>query len=378
MLKKLDKNKAKNIWIRAQKLDIESPFGKGPGAVCKAISHLGYVQIDTISVVERCHHHILFNRIPKYRKKDLHLAQSVEKSIFEYWTHALAYVAVADFKYFVNEMKNARTGPGSWYGSVTPQDHRKVLKLLRAGPLSIRDIKDDVLVEKEHDWSSSKPSKKALQKGFRKGEFVIGERVGMLKKYDLTERHFGWSEWPAGVSSAEYSAYILDRGLRSQGIVSLDSICHLDAKKKAGVLSLIEKRVAAETLVEVVLPEAAKVRHWATPEVIEPKCDESEFTHILSPFDPLVIQRKKHKIFFDHDHLFEAYVPKEKRVYGYFSLPVLSGNTIIALLDLKTDRVGKQQLIQSWHWLGKNKSQKNKRIIESALENFEKFQLAGD
>ena len=378
MLIKIDQNFAKNIWIHAQRLDLENPFGKGPGAVSKAVAHLGYVQIDTISVVERCHHHILFNRIPKYRRSDLHIAQSVEKSIFEYWTHALAYVSVEDYRYFVSHMKSVSTAPGSWYGSVTAADYSKVKKLLKAGPVSIRDINDDVLVEKEHDWSSHKPSKKALQLGFKNGDFVIGERVGMLKKYDLTARHFGWDQKPKATSESEYTAYILDRALRSQGIVSLDSICHLVPKRKPAAFKLIESRVAAKKLVEVLLPDAGKVRHWVHPEVIAKKMDGSELTHILSPFDPLVIQRKRHKLFFGHDHLFEAYVPKDKRVYGYFSLPVLFGNNVIALLDLKTDRAANKLLIQSWHWLGKNKSQANKKIIESALDKFEKFQLVAE
>ncbi len=275
-------------------------------------------------------------------------------------------------------MKNVNTAPGSWYGSVTAADYRKVKTLLKSGPLSIRDIKDDVLVEKEHDWGSSKPSKKALQLGFRNGDFVIGERVGMLKKYDLTERHFGWSNKPKPVSESVYLGYILDRALRSQGIVSLDSICHLDAKRKAAVLALIERRVVKRELVEVILPDAGKHRHWASPEVLAANSESSTLTHILSPFDPLIIQRKRLKMFFGHDHLFEAYVPKEKRVYGYFSLPVLSGNNIIALLDLKTDRAAGELLIQSWHWLGRHKSLKNKKIVETALDKFEKFQLAGE
>ena len=72
------------------------------------MEHLGYVQIDTINVIERCHHHILFNRIPGYRREDLHHAQSAEKSVFEYWTHALSYVPTADFRYFVAAMKRNR------------------------------------------------------------------------------------------------------------------------------------------------------------------------------------------------------------------------------------------------------------------------------
>lgn len=375
VLIKVDKNKAKNIFINSQKLDVKNPFGNGPEAVRKAILHLGYVQIDTISVIERCHHHILFSRIPTYKKKDLHRAQSVEKSVFEYWTHALAYVAVADFRYFVNHMKSVNTSEGSWFGSVTPEDYRKVKRLMKNGPVSIRDITDDVLVEKEHEWASAKPSKKALQLGFIKGEFVIAERKGMLKQYDLTSRHFGWDQTPKAASQKEYIDYVLERALRSQGIVSLDSVCHLYPKQKSEVKKVIDRLVKKNELVEVQL-SGESVMHWMKPELAETEIEPSQRTHILSPFDPLIIQRKKLKTFFDYEHLFEAYIPKAKRKFGYFSLPVLSENNIVALLDLKTDRQENQLLVQAWHWIGKNKSANNKIKIEDELDRFKKFQLA--
>lgn len=95
----LSRAQARAIWMRAQRLDETAPFGEGPQAAAKAISQLGYVQIDTINVIERCHHHILYSRIPDYRRSDLAHLQSTEKSIFEYWTHALSYVPAADFPF---------------------------------------------------------------------------------------------------------------------------------------------------------------------------------------------------------------------------------------------------------------------------------------
>src|SRR5688500_14261868 len=96
---------ARRIWLRAQRLDVRSPFGDGPAAVPTAVAHLGYVQIDTINVVERCHHHILYTRIPAYERAHLRQAQAVDKSVFEYWTHALAYVPARDFRFFMGEMR---------------------------------------------------------------------------------------------------------------------------------------------------------------------------------------------------------------------------------------------------------------------------------
>ncbi len=79
----LSKNASRLIWLRAQRLDELEPFGGGPNATRAAIEHLGYLQIDTIHVIERCHHHILWNRIPDYRREHLHQAQTVDKSVFE-------------------------------------------------------------------------------------------------------------------------------------------------------------------------------------------------------------------------------------------------------------------------------------------------------
>ncbi len=372
----ISKSKAKDIWIQAQKLNVPSPFGKGPAAVTAAIQHLGYVQIDTISIIERCHHHILYNRIPNYKLADLHYAQANDKTVFEYWTHALSYLPTTDFKFFAAQMNSYKKFSSVWFSSVTKEDREKVKKLLKTGPVSIRDIKDDVLIEKNHPWGSAKPSKKALQLGFHSGEFVISQRDGMVKKYELTGRHFGWDTAPKAASESECVDYILDRSLRSQGFISLASTSHLEKMPfKQKMQKAIDSRVKANTLIEVKFEGVEKVKHWINPKTLEQKIKVSQLTHILSPFDPLIIQRKRLKMFFDYDHVFEAYIPADKRKYGYFGLPVMVGNDIVAVLDLKTDRKNQKLLIQKWTWLGKFKSSIKKKLIESELDRFEKFQL---
>ena len=151
------KTEARKIWLRCQRLDTPAPFGGGAQAVAAAVEHLGYVQIDTINVIERAHHHILYSRIPDYARADLRQAQSVDKSVFEYWTHALSYVPAKDFRLFVPAMKLHKREGHRWFSAVTPADTRKVMRLLRRdGALTIRDIEDDVLVEKEHLWAKPK------------------------------------------------------------------------------------------------------------------------------------------------------------------------------------------------------------------------------
>ena len=376
----LTKREARQIWLRAQQLDSSTPFGEGPQATAAAVKHLGYVQIDTINVIERSHHHILWTRIPNYQRADLRQAQSVDKTIFEYWTHALSYVPAKDLRFFIPAMRRHRREGHKWLSSVKPADLRKVLRLIRRdGALTIRDIDDDVLVDKEHLWASRKPSKRALQLAFYTGVLTISERNGMLKTYDLMARHFGWERPPKPASAKEASAYLLDRALRSQGLVSLDSICHLDAPSKPSIRRLIGARVRRKELVPVALEGAAKQEHWARPEALETSDGGAfELVHILSPFDPLVIQRKRTELFFGYGHRFEAYVPKEKRVFGYFALPVLVGNDIVAALDLKTDRKSRKLLLQKWSWVGaapRGARKELKRRIEEELHRFERFQL---
>ncbi len=372
----LSNAQARILWMRAQRLDEPEPFGKGSDAVRRAVEHLGYVQIDTINVVERCHHHILFTRIPAYRRDDLHHAQSRDKSLFEYWTHALSYVPTSDFRFFLPAMKAHRINPKNWFSSATPSRTRRVMTEIRQrGPLSIRDIDDKRLVAKDHEWASRKPSKSALEKAFFDGRLAIAERTGIIKSYELIDRHFGWDKPPKPATQRQITTYLLDRALRSQGFVSLGSICHLNAPAKAAVVALIEKRVKARKLKPLRI-EGDKTSYWIEPATLEEEALKTpEMVHILSPFDPLIIQRKRTAAVFGYDHVFEAYVPEQKRRFGYFALPVLIGDEIVAALDLKADRQAGELVIRKWNWIGNKHSSTVKQRIEDALHRFEAFQL---
>ena len=374
----LTQAQARRIWLRAQRLDVSAPFGDGPEATRLAIEHLGYVQIDTINVIERCHHHILFTRIPGYRRADLHTAQSIDKSVFEYWTHALAYVPTRDIRFYLPDMRRHRREPHPRFEGVQPQDMRKVLTRIRSGgPLTIRDIDDDVLVEKDHPWASRKPSKRALQQAFYAGVVTVSQRTGMLKSYELMDRHFGWEKPPGPAAERHVLDYLLERALRAQGIVSLESICYLDAGRKPAMRALIERHVADKALAVVAIEGTEHVEHWAAPATLDlPAGAPGEIVHLLSPFDPLVIQRKRLQLVFGYEHRFEAYVPKVKRVLGYFALPVLVGDEIVAAIDLKTDRAAGRLVVQQWTWLPRRKSRRLKSLIEAELHRFEAFQLA--
>jgi uncharacterized protein YcaQ len=128
-------------------------------------------------------------------------------------------------------------------------------------------------------------------------------------------------------------------------------------------------------LVPVELEGAKGMAHWVRPEALEDRLEPAVGVHILSPFDPLVIQRRRLHLFFDYEHRFEAYLPKARRKLGYFAQPVLVDGTIAAVIDLKTDREGQKLLMQRWTWVTSRARQPLKRRIEETLHRFERFQL---
>src|SRR3954452_6379241 len=244
--------RARRLWLHAQRLDTPEPFGAGPEATPAAVAHLGYLQIDTIYVIERSHHHILHTRIPSYRREHLHQAQTIDKTVFEYWTHALSYLPTESLRFYVRRMRRDWQRRSVWFGKVSTGDLRRVLsRIRRDGAITIRDIDTDVLVDKDYGWASRKPSKRALEVAFYRGLVTISQRAGMLKTYELLTRHFGLDRLPRAATERETLNYLLDRALQSQGIVSVESICYLDAPRKLAMRRLAESRVRRKELLPV-------------------------------------------------------------------------------------------------------------------------------
>ncbi len=199
----------------------------------------------------------------------------------------------------------------------------------------------------------------------------------MLKTYELVDRHFAWEKRPRAATEQGDRRISARPGAARAGVVSLDFVCYVDAPRKPAVRKLIEQRMRRRALMPVAIEGAGRQEHWASPETLESEPSSADLVHILSPFDPLIIQRKRLKLFFDYDHRFEAYVPKAKRVFGYFALPVLVGDEIVAAIDLKTDREKGKLLMQKWTWVGDGSARAHKARIEDELHRFEAFQLAG-
>jgi uncharacterized protein YcaQ len=196
----------------------------------------------------------------------------------------------------------------------------------------------------------------------------------MLKTYKLTDRHFSWEQRPKSASERQVVEYLLDRALRSQGVVSLNSVCHLDAKRKAVIRRLIEARVRRGQLVPVEI-DGEKSRTLDSSKFARRFAQNCRGDHS----HPLAVRSPDHRTQTAKASVrlwppFRGLRAKEKRVFGYFARPVLIGDQIVAAIDLKTDRVNQTLLIQKWTWIGRNSSA-NKAKIETELQRFECFQL---
>ena len=225
---------------------------------------------------------------------------------------------------------------------------------------------------KDHPWASTKPSKRALEFAFYTGDLTISRRDGMLKTYDLTDRHFGWERPPRAATETQVLDYLLDRALRAQGVVSLDSICHLDAPRKPAMAARIRG------------PPPRPGRDRRRPRLLDHPRHRRKpprpGRHRAGPH-PLALRPADHpaqapRQIFGYDHLFEAYVPAARRRLGYFALPVLVGDRIVAAIDLKTDRTARELLVQNWHWTEGDPGPQTRAAIDEALHRFEAFQLA--
>ena len=135
---------------------------------------------------------------------------------------------------------------------------------------------------------------------------------------------------------------------------------------------LNESRLRRKELMLVQVEGAGESLHWMHPDSLDaiPASARGQ-VHILSPFDPLIIQRKRLRLFFDYEYRFEAYVPRDKRVFGYFVCPVLIGDRIVAALDLKTDRQRGRLLVQRWNWVGRGAPRAYRQTVEAALHEIE-------
>jgi uncharacterized protein YcaQ len=334
MTESLSIQQARKLVLLSQRLPPAKQTGGALAATLSAIEHLGYVQIDTISAIQRAHHHTLWNRNPRY--KAAHLNQlMLDKQIFEYWSHAAAYLPMGDYRYSLPRKQAIANGDQNHWYERDERLMKSVLKRIAAeGPLMAKDFEHTG--KKTGEWAS-KPAKRALETLYMQGELMVPCRINFHKVYDLTERVL-----PEGIditlpTSEEYARFLIARYLRANGLGQSAEIAYLLKNTKPLVSTTLQDMVANGELHQISVDGHRYHALPASLELLSKPLARSKLK-ILSPFDNLLIQRNRMQRLFGFDYQVECYVPEAKRRYGYFSLPVLWDGKLAARMDCKAER----------------------------------------
>jgi uncharacterized protein YcaQ len=346
--------------------------------VYNTIDHLGYIQIDTISVIERAHHHTLWTRNPEYKKQSIHELQVNQKRIFEYWGHALSYLPMKDYRFFCYRKTDFSRGWENKWISENSDVLDFVLKRISCeGPLSSKDFAKPEN-HKSQGWGSSKPTKIALELLFWRGDLMVKERNKFARIYDLTENVLPKKIKTEIPTAEEAARFQIIRALNSMAIADLYDINdYIHVVTKKAISDQLTILLAEDIIKEVRIDTQENKKYYTLSDIAdEILCDTNipDKIFILSPFDNVVINRKRLKSLFNFDYKIECYVPKNKRKYGYFVLPILWKNNFVGRIDIKADRKEKLLLVKSIYFEPGFESNKEiKVLLNIKLQEFATF-----
>jgi len=270
-----------------------------------------------------------------------------EKLIFEYWSHAAAYLPMRDYRFSLPRKKLFADGKQHWFMGKKPTQY--VYDRIKAeGPLQSKDFEEKKANTGWYEW---KTTKQALEQLFMAGKLMVAGRKNFQKVYDLTERVL-----PAGMDTRlptekEMAEHLILSAIQANGIVAGHEIAYLRKGHKEKVQKALKHLIKEGALTEIRI-DTLKEAYYTTPDKLS-TLDDIKATgkvHILSPFDNAVIQRKRLQTLFDYDYTIECYVPAQKRVHGYFCLPILYGDRFAGRMDCKAERSTGELIIQKL-WL---------------------------
>jgi len=341
---------ARRIALAAQGFTRARPETVAARHVARTVARLGFFQIDSVNVVARAHYMPLYSRLGPYDRELLHRASGrAPRKLFEYWAHEAAFVDVDLWPALRFRMDDAS---GMWGGprriaQEKPELVARVLHEVRSrGPLSAREIEHDVPRERGHwgwNWSEAKM---ALEHLFYTGAVTAARRNAAFERvYDVPERVI-----PSAIlarpplSSDEAHLRLVEHAARAHGIGTEQ--CLRDYFR----LEVAPTRAAVASLVADGVLEPTTVAGWARPayrhrDAVLPRRVDARA--LLSPFDPLVFERTRTERLFGFRYRIEIYVRAEKRVHGYYVLPFLLGDRLVARVDLKADRQASTLVVHS-------------------------------
>ncbi len=338
---KLSQDAARALMLAAQGLHGGPAHPATKSDVLAAIRRMGVLQIDTIHVVARSPYFVLWSRLGAYTPQWLDELLA-EGALFEYWSHAACLLPIEDYGLYRRTMQEGRERDRAWLDA-HPDERRRVLERLHAQG-EVRAAEFVRTEGRSSGWWDRKPEKLALECLFSLGEVMIARRDANFQRvYALRERVLPhWDATPMPDAATVQRTLIL-KAVRALGVAMAAWVPHYFYTSSRGVAAVLEQLAEEGALLRVA------VEGWETPAYIHSEQRElaeaalsrelpAVGTTLLSPFDPMVWDRARALALFGFHYRIEAYTPSARRLYGYFTLPILHDTALVGRLDAKAHR----------------------------------------
>jgi uncharacterized protein len=321
----LSADEARRIGLRAQGL-VGAPERRG--GVPAMLRKLGAVQLDTISVLARSHELVAYARLGPVGRDAVERAYW-SGDAFEYWSHAACVLPVTEWPWFAFRRRRLLARQKRWHDVHQPAVDAIRKKLRTDGPLTTKELGGAKAGAEWWNWSEAKIAVEWL---LDVGEVACVERRGWRRVYDLAERAI-----PAALLREEPSdeaclARLVAQGGRAMGVATRGDLADYHRLRVDDVDAVLE----ASGLVAVTVAGWDEPA-WADPQALATPVRGRHRTTLLSPFDSLIWDRKRTPRLFAFEHFIEAYVPKPKRIHGYYAMPLLAGGKLVGRVDPKRD-----------------------------------------
>ena len=348
MATSLSAAQARRIALAAQGFGVAPPASAGIRQLRGVLTRLNLLQLDSVNVYERSHYQPVFARLGHYDKADLdRLTFSAKSDYTEYWAHEAAIIPMEDWPLFRWRMQFYRDyyaeHPEAWMHSNEKNIAWVRGELLAKGPLAASQIEDDSRRGKSGWWEWS-DTKRALEYMFRVGEVVSAGRTRFERTYALAEQKIPETVLNHEVGREDAVRALILKSARAHGIGTVRDLADYYRIRLAPAKAAIDDLVAAGDLLPVTV-EGWKNPAWLHRDARIPR--RVNAAALLSPFDPVVWERARAERMFDFHYRIEIYTPAAKRVFGYYSLPVLVDDRIVGRIDLKSDRQARVLRVQS-------------------------------
>lgn len=324
-----------------------------PKSVLETIDTLGVLQIDSVNVFERAHYMPLFSRLGAYDKAELDkLHGGKNPALIEYWAHEASFVRTENYPQFGYRMQKNQRGTEASYARWA-DENREFLDWIKGeirarGPLSTSDFEHERAVRKGSWWGWS-DVKRALEYMFMYGELVSGGRESFSRLYALPEQVLPKRIREKVVDPIAARKQLLIKAATAHGVGTAVDLADYFRMNAPFAKTLLNELVEDKKLIEVKV-DGWKDKAFAVVGANLEVDETPDRTTLLSPFDPLVWFRPRSERLWDFHYRIEIYTPEPKRIFGYYTLPILHNGEIVGRVDLKNDRQSKTLLVQSaWH-----------------------------